>query len=31
MEQIYDCYSGGVGGRMDWEFGIGMYTLIYLK
>ena len=24
---------GGVGGEegIDWEFGIGMYTLIYLK
>ena len=23
--------TGGVGGGIDWEFGIDMYTLLYLK
>ena len=30
-EQTYGYQRGKVWGRKDWEFGIDMYTLLYLK
>ena len=30
-EQVYGYQGGRVWGRIDWEFGIDMYTLLYLK
>ena len=28
-EQTCGCQGGGVGGEMDWEFGISRYKLLY--
>ena len=31
-EQTCGCQRGrGGGGRLDWEFGIGRYKLLYIK
>ena len=30
-EQTYDYQGGRAGGGIDWEFGVDMYTLLYLK
>ena len=30
-EQTYDKYRGMIRGRIDWEFGTDMYSLLYLK
>ena len=30
-ERIYGYLGEREGGGLDWEFGIGMYTLLYLK
>ena len=30
-EQTYSYQEGRVRGGIDWEFGIDMYTLLYLK
>ena len=30
-EQIYGYQGEGLRGGIDWEFGIDMYTLLYLK
>ena len=30
-ERTYDYQEGKVVGGIDWEFGIDMYTLLYLK
>ena len=30
-EQTYGYQGETVGGGIDWEFGIDMYTLLYLK
>ena len=30
-EQTYGYQGGSVEGGIDWEFGIDMYTLLYLK
>ena len=30
-EQTYGYQGLGLGGGTDWEFGIDMYTLLYLK
>ena len=30
-KQTYSYQRGKVGGRIDWEFGIDIYTLLYLK
>ena len=30
-ERTYDYQEGRVVGGIDWEFGIDMYTLLYLK
>ena len=30
-EQTYGYQGGGWGKGIDWEFGIDMYTLLYLK
>ena len=30
-ERTYGYQREGLGGGIDWEFGIDMYTLLYLK
>ena len=30
-ERTYGYQGGGWGGGIEWEFGIDMYTLLYLK
>ena len=30
-ERTYGTRREGLGGEIDWEFGIDVYTLLYLK
>ena len=30
-EQTCGFQGGGVGGRMDWEFGVSRYKLLYME